>query len=82
MRTELTFARATSMPQPANRPLPFLLRRLAGCKPNRLAASIRIPVTLANRALLRNLRAAEMAAWEKALRPGTRSECVQVEEAL
>jgi hypothetical protein len=44
--------------------VPFLVRHLAGRKTNRLPASLRIPVRPANWALLRNLRAAEMAAWE------------------
>lgn len=43
--------------------MPFLVQHLAVCKPNRLAASIRIPVTPANRALLRELRSAELAQW-------------------
>ncbi len=67
MTTELPFFGTTPGLRQTTRPVPFIVRHLAGCKPNRLAASIRIPVTPANRVLLRDLRAAELVAWQRAL---------------
>jgi hypothetical protein len=65
MRTEFTLFEQPPVNRPTRPLLPFIVRHLAVCKPNRLAGSIRIPVTPANRVLLRELRAAELAAWEK-----------------
>jgi hypothetical protein len=44
--------------------VPFLMWHFAGRKPSRVAPSLRIPVLPANRAYLRALRAAELAAWQ------------------
>jgi hypothetical protein len=66
MKTELlTFGKTRALRQDAAA-LPFLVRHLAD-KRNRLSGSLRIPVIPANRALLRELRAAELAAWERVI---------------
>lgn len=66
MTTELSKFGFTPIPRHGLQRIPFLVRRLAGRKPNRLSTSIRMPVTPANRAILRDLRAAELAAWQRA----------------
>ena len=80
MRIESLTFDALPGPNPSPQPLPFLVRHFARRKLNRLAASVRIPVTPANRALLRELRAAEMAAWEQAI-PRADNQLVQLEGA-
>jgi hypothetical protein len=67
MKSEVAPIQSNSRRWRPQRPVPFLLRHLAQCKPNRLSDSMRIPVTPANRSRLRAMRAAEMAAWEMAV---------------
>jgi hypothetical protein len=63
MRIELSSIDGVLSPRGRVATIPFVIRYLAERKSNRVASSLRIPVTPANRARLRNLRAAEAAAW-------------------
>ena len=76
----MSFAEVAPALRKNQRSVPFLVHHLAGNKRNRIPV-IRIPVTPANRALLRDLRAAEMTAWTRMLSPGARRCEIQWEEA-
>ena len=69
MKTELPFETKRTGETGRQR-LPFMVQLFAVGRPNGLATSMRIPVTPANRTLLRKLRAAELVAWKRAVPRG------------
>ncbi|MFO1501871.1 MAG: hypothetical protein U1G07_26430 [Verrucomicrobiota bacterium] len=81
MRIEPIPSEGTPPPRKAQNRIPFVVHHLAARKKNRLA-SIRIPVTPANRELLRELRAAELRAWANSFGPSARRCEVKWEEEL